>query len=142
VTCYSDHNEDIRTKGSCDFCFGTTRDSEPLTVWLHEKEDLAQVGQRIIWTWAYEGAYDREDWDEVARLEAEEDRMFAAFRERWVAAAKRAGLSRGWDVTVAPGEPPESLGPGHELAAAMVAHDACQQVSVEIREDGTWKVEG
>ena len=24
--CYSDHNEDIRTKGSCDYCKGTVPD--------------------------------------------------------------------------------------------------------------------
>ena len=23
IKCYSDHNEDIRTKGSCDYCGGT-----------------------------------------------------------------------------------------------------------------------
>lgn len=26
--CYSDHNEDIRTKGSCDLCGGTERDAD------------------------------------------------------------------------------------------------------------------
>ena len=26
--CYSDHNEDIRTKGYCDFCHGTTPQGE------------------------------------------------------------------------------------------------------------------
>lgn len=28
TTCYSDHNEDIRTKGSCDYCHGTEPDTQ------------------------------------------------------------------------------------------------------------------
>lgn len=29
MSCYSDHNEDIRTKGSCDYCGGTEPELDP-----------------------------------------------------------------------------------------------------------------
>jgi hypothetical protein len=55
MVCYSDHNEDIRVTGSCDYCHDTTPDSAvPATPsWVHQ---LRSVGfmrpRRLSETWS------------------------------------------------------------------------------------------
>ncbi len=46
MACYSDHNEDIRTKGSCDYCHGTTRD--PVEAPSVESVVVTRGDQRIV----------------------------------------------------------------------------------------------
>ena len=52
TACYSDHNEDIRTKGSCDYCGDNERDAIrqhrelPQGVW--REHDAIQIGRLLV----------------------------------------------------------------------------------------------
>jgi hypothetical protein len=55
MACYSDHNEDIRVKGSCDYCHGTTQDAAaPATPpWVHELRGVGHMRpRRLAETWS------------------------------------------------------------------------------------------
>jgi len=55
MACYSDHNEDIRVRGSCDYCHDTAPDPEvPATPsWVHELRGVGYMRpRRLSETWS------------------------------------------------------------------------------------------
>jgi len=55
MACYSDHNEDIRVKGSCDYCHDTTPDpAVPATpTWVHQLRGVGYMRpRRLSETWS------------------------------------------------------------------------------------------
>jgi hypothetical protein len=104
---------------------------------------------------AYQQAEAREDWDEIDRLDRENDALVEAYGLAWLEAAERAGEFFGVEVDaiVTPdvaeqreqdarnGELIDDRDPydGRDLVS-QVSQYAHELVGVEIDPDGTWRV--